>query len=423
MQDYKFTKKPSIKDLILNETSFKDCVISTGDEYEKLREGFMKEMNLLPSKLNAVLLELRQLRQTNTFLTKENNELCSDIQDLISENKDLVCDNDRLLKCIDSQQQRIQSLKNELESCLQQAQDGHTSHEMKQIDAEIQLKLKLQTAAVERDQFRTAIQNLEQENKEMSKAIKYLINENSALKQNKKNRHHHHRQHASDNFLKNNDAENLKFRRRSSNFLNFLNKIKDESEKRNLAEKSTSFASFPNDVKFHKECDQRKSEDDSGICHFQLEDMKNTQSLSLTVNFKMDSDEAKILPSETQSAVGNDVVVELCETTDRISICSVRPEDPITTEQNLLVECDETIDTMDSFDACSSSTVASELLVDWDKTVNIDPFESCSYNNPALELLVEFGETADIDSFKYPSPHNPVEELLVEFAEVFDINS
>lgn len=93
----------------LVKTTFNNSIISNDDD-EKRRDQFVKEITFLPSKLNAVLLEVRQLRQSNLFLTQEYNELCNDIQDMIDENRELISDNERLTKCVYSQQQRIQQL-------------------------------------------------------------------------------------------------------------------------------------------------------------------------------------------------------------------------------------------------------------------------------------------------------------------------
>lgn len=194
-----------------------------------------------------------------------------------------------------------------------------------------------------------------------------------------------------------------------------------------MLKKAASFIPFSNSLRFHEEYFRRNRKSDCDIGAFRLENLKHAKfSLNdgTRNSDKMVSDEPKILPPEPQNAVGKDHAVGLCETTRRISICSVHPESPNTPEQNLMAECDETVDTTESLEACSLSTPpASELLVDWDKPVDCVSFESCSHNTPALELLVEFGETVDSDSCKYSPPPNPAEELLVEFSERVDINS
>jgi hypothetical protein len=154
------------------------------DQYETVREHFIHELSLLPSKLITLQNELqrtRELRQTNQLLSQENAELCSDIQDLITENRDVILENKRYAKVVHSQQQKIQELEEDLERILL-VQDGLLAHDEKNLDAEFKLKFKVHTGALERAQLLSAVHKLEEERDNMSEKINVLLEENRRLK-------------------------------------------------------------------------------------------------------------------------------------------------------------------------------------------------------------------------------------------------
>jgi hypothetical protein len=156
---------------------------SYDDQYETVREQFIHELGLLPSRLITLqkeLLKTHEMRRTNQLLSQENSELCSDIQDLITENRDLILENERFAKIVQSQQQKIQELEEDLEKILL-TQDDLLNREEKKLDSEYKLKFKIHAAALERAQLLSAVHRLEEERDEMSEKIKKLLAENERL--------------------------------------------------------------------------------------------------------------------------------------------------------------------------------------------------------------------------------------------------
>jgi hypothetical protein len=160
----------------LNQSALDD---SYGDQYETVREQFIHELSLLPSRLIALHKELeniQELRRTNQLLSQENLELSSDIQDLVTENLDLILDNERFAKVVKSQQQKIQELEEDLERILL-ARDDFLNCEEKKLDSEYKLKFKIHAAALERAQLLSVVHRLEEERDDMSEKIKILLEE------------------------------------------------------------------------------------------------------------------------------------------------------------------------------------------------------------------------------------------------------
>jgi ElaB/YqjD/DUF883 family membrane-anchored ribosome-binding protein len=156
---------------------------SCNDQYGTVREQFIHELSLLPSRLIALQNELqrtRELRQTNQLLSQENAELCSDIQDLITENRDLISENQKYAKVVHWQEQQIQELEEDLERILL-AQDDLLNRDEKKLDTEFKLKFKVHAAALERAQLLSAVHKLEEERDNMSEKINILMEENRRL--------------------------------------------------------------------------------------------------------------------------------------------------------------------------------------------------------------------------------------------------
>lgn len=159
-------------------------VNSYGDEFEIIREQFIHDLSCLPSRLNIVQNELRELsalRRTNLMITQENDQLCNDIQDLITENRNLMLENERCANVVHLQQQKIQELEEELESTFL-AQNDLLNQEEKRLDMEFKVKYKMHAAALEQGQLLSAVHRLEEERDGMSEYIKVLLEENRKLK-------------------------------------------------------------------------------------------------------------------------------------------------------------------------------------------------------------------------------------------------
>jgi regulator of replication initiation timing len=153
------------------------------DQFEIVREQFIHELSLLPSRLITLQNELQrtqELGRTNQLLSQENGELCSDVQDLIAENRDLILENQRYAKVVHSQQQKIQDLEEDLERILL-AQDDFLNHDEKKLDSEFKLKFKLHAGALERAQLLSAVHRLEEDRDNMSEKINILMEENRRL--------------------------------------------------------------------------------------------------------------------------------------------------------------------------------------------------------------------------------------------------
>jgi regulator of replication initiation timing len=352
------------------------------DKFEAVREQFIHELSLLPSRLIALQNELKrtnELRRTNQLLSQENGELCSDIQDLITENRDLILENQRCTKVVHSQQQKIQELEEDFERILL-AQDDLFNHEEKRLDTEFKLKYKVHAGALERAQLLSAVHKLEEERDNMAEKINILMEENRRLNRLSGkfmvgNNNDDHAAVKPTMIMPSQDEESPRTRR--SSFIQFplfhrlaprLHTVETDERKRATVGTKDSLTpeetlNFSTDVTRNEGRNhRRRSENDlkeenkqNSFLDWNLSEKRLPRAKSLLMHPYLDNDHLKQILDvlETHSAVvdDNDLSYGLTESSSQNSINGEsRPNDNhdnFQGEGSLLVEfgCDKSIDT------------------------------------------------------------------------------